>query len=276
MKRYDLQTRSGLISFESALSYDEAYEILKKDNQAKPYNEFRDSLVRRYAGDGMMSAKQLGWMVKLAQDSTDESKMASAVVVASTSSAVVAAGSLASIHKPFQAAGLKKFAMRFGDVKVTQAPVSGVNAGHLYVYDGNRYLGKITPAGRYLGTPAPSVLAKLNEVALNPYEAAIKHGRETGECSCCGAKLTDPVSVSIGIGPVCLERIAGKGARKEAKDAIKAGQVNTFVKVLFHMQKIDEANEKAESNKLNPANIDRRDYPDDASYMIAKSIGGLK
>lgn len=296
-KRYDLQTRSGVISFESDLSYDEAYEILKKDKASKPYNEFRDSLVKRYGGDGMMSAKQLGWMIKLAQDSVDEEKMAAAVAAASppqTSSAVVVAGrppapvptsglpggSLAMIHKPFQAAGLKRFMMRFGDVKITQAPASGSNPNHLYVYKGGQYVGKITPAGRYEGPPVPGLLAKLQEVAINPYEAAIKHGRETGNCSCCGAKLTDPVSVSIGIGPVCLERMAGKGSRKEAKAAIKSGQVNTFVKILLQMQKIEDAAQGGGANGASQpslgSSVDRRDYPDDSSYMIAKSIGGIR
>ena len=37
--------------------------------------------------------------------------------------------------------------------------------------------------------------------------------------------LTPPVSVFGGIGPVCLERLAGKAARKQLEAAFKASQV---------------------------------------------------
>lgn len=274
MKFYSVETKNGKVSFSSDLSHEQACEILKKHPEASDPSSFPARLIILFKGDSYMSEKQLTWMIKMAQEIVDEEKMASSIVVAKTSSAVVAAGSLATLHKPFQVAGLKRFSMRFGAVRVAQAPSSGRNTGHLYVYENNQYLGKITPAGRYIGNSSSSALAKLEEAALNPYEAAIRHGRQTNTCSCCGATLTDPVSVQIGIGPVCLERIAGKGARKEVKEAIKKGEVDTFVKVLFHMQQIDAKNEARENR--GPAQIpDRSSYRDESSYMIARSLQNL-
>lgn len=36
-------------------------------------------------------------------------------------------------------------------------------------------------------------------------EAMVNHGKLTGYCSCCGRKLTNPISVERGIGPICAE-----------------------------------------------------------------------
>jgi hypothetical protein len=60
--------------------------------------------------------------------------------------------------------------------------------------------------------------------ASDPVAAAKAYGRETGTCSCCGAKLEDPVSVFGGIGPVCLANLAGKQARKDLEAEFKRTQ----------------------------------------------------
>ena len=41
-------------------------------------------------------------------------------------------------------------------------------------------------------------------ILQNPKQAAIDHGRTTGCCAICGIALTDPASLLIGIGPICL------------------------------------------------------------------------
>ena len=40
-------------------------------------------------------------------------------------------------------------------------------------------------------------------VAADPAAAARVSGKDTGVCCCCGAELTDPVSIAAGIGPIC-------------------------------------------------------------------------
>jgi hypothetical protein len=45
----------------------------------------------------------------------------------------------------------------------------------------------------------------LREIEAAPGEAAVKWGKMTGRCSCCGRTLSDPVSIERGIGPICAE-----------------------------------------------------------------------
>ncbi len=86
------------------------------------------------------------------------------------------------------------------------------NAGGLYVKEakGGDYLGKVV-GGQFVaafGTPAPRVAeikAALAVIATDPAAAAVRYGKATGICSCCGRALTDPASVEAGIGPICAE-----------------------------------------------------------------------
>lgn len=102
--------------------------------------------------------------------------------------------------------GLKRPVLRYEGFQVSLASATGKNAGALYVKGSNGdYLGKIV-AGKYLATREAQVLdmiAKVAEAMNNPLEAARAYGKRTGACSCCGRKLTDPVSVRNGIGPIC-------------------------------------------------------------------------
>jgi len=43
-------------------------------------------------------------------------------------------------------------------------------------------------------------------VAADPLAAAIAHGKETGQCSCCGKTLTKQESIDLGIGPICRQK----------------------------------------------------------------------
>lgn len=52
-------------------------------------------------------------------------------------------------------------------------------------------------------TPA-EIETMLKVIDLDPKAAAAAHGIESGNCSVCGRDLTDPKSIALGIGPVCL------------------------------------------------------------------------
>lgn len=52
------------------------------------------------------------------------------------------------------------------------------------------------------------VLALLAHVEQDPQGAAATDGLLTGRCSCCGRELTDPTSIALGIGPVCIGKFA--------------------------------------------------------------------
>jgi hypothetical protein len=63
------------------------------------------------------------------------------------------------------------------------------------------------------------------EIAKNPGAAAIRYGHEIGQCSVCAKRLTNRVSRSLGIGPVCGGRFWGeefKAVVRGAREQIKA------------------------------------------------------
>jgi hypothetical protein len=121
-----------------------------------------------------------------------------------------------------------------GDVTISVAPASGVNAGSLYVKVGGEYAGKIMTDGvlRAVRTAPADLAAKLAVIEADPRGAVQAHAarlaaelaaniaaREAAiaagttppaplslPCGCCGLTLTDPVSVARGIGPICAGR----------------------------------------------------------------------
>lgn len=48
----------------------------------------------------------------------------------------------------------------------------------------------------------------LTAIAADVKAAAIRYGRELGQCSQCGRTLTNPESIQLGIGPICLARVS--------------------------------------------------------------------
>jgi hypothetical protein len=61
------------------------------------------------------------------------------------------------------------------------------------------------PSRRYLADYAlEQCKAALLAVEADPKAAAAADGILTGRCSCCSRPLTDPVSIKLGIGPICI------------------------------------------------------------------------
>lgn len=93
---------------------------------------------------------------------------------------------------------------------INLAPDHGANAGHLYVKtEADCYMGKITPDMKFMGTrdsKGSGVEAALQTIAANPLEAAVRYGRRTGTCACCGRALDNAESVELGIGPICRKK----------------------------------------------------------------------
>lgn len=90
-----------------------------------------------------------------------------------------------------------------------RAPDHGRNAGAVYVTDteDRTYLGKIINGAFYSVLPVNMAARSLIASAVtNPQEEAIKWGRETGDCACCGRPLSNALSVALGIGPICNEK----------------------------------------------------------------------
>lgn len=103
----------------------------------------------------------------------------------------------------------KKPVLKCGALELAAAPAHGKNPGAIYVkrVSDGMYLGKIEGA---LFAPRRDAtdgdLAELAAINADPLAAAQAHGKATGVCSCCGAELTNPESIALGIGPICRSK----------------------------------------------------------------------
>jgi hypothetical protein len=68
-----------------------------------------------------------------------------------------------------------------------------------------KYLGKLTRTA-IDSKFSDMVRETIMSAASDPISAAIRYGKVSGECSCCGRELTDPRSIERGIGPVCADK----------------------------------------------------------------------
>ena len=105
-----------------------------------------------------------------------------------------------------QRSGIEKPKFRTAELVISLAPAHGRNAGALYVTDteSDTYLGKIVN-GAFQPTrdASPEHAQVLSNIVADPLAVGIAYGKQTGRCCCCGRKLTDPISVERGIGPIC-------------------------------------------------------------------------
>lgn len=189
--------RGESITFQSTFMDDTAWDLLK----FVPGN-FARSLYQAER----LSDKQLAWVHKLAvdfaaaqsapQDDTNPSQFEA-------------------LFNAFEAAkskGAKRLTLRFEGINIK--PNRDLSA--LWVTsqtekeEGNyglqpKYLGKVTSAGcdsRLSDTVKEIIMG----AAQDPLTAAIRYGKVSGECSCCGRELTDPRSIERGIGPICATK----------------------------------------------------------------------
>jgi hypothetical protein len=100
--------------------------------------------------------------------------------------------------------------LRFEKLTLSLAPPGGKNPGAIYVKrrDGvGTYLGKVVDgiySPSYVATPDD--VATVQSIAADPFAVATAYGIATKRCSCCGAELTNPESIRLGIGPICREK----------------------------------------------------------------------
>lgn len=152
-----------------------------------------------------LSDKQLAWVHKLAVDFAAQSAPQDDTKV-SQFEALFAAFEAA------KAKGAKRLTLRFQGVNVK--PNRDLTA--LWVTsqtekeEGDyglkpKYLGKVTRVAldSRLSDDVKSVIMS---AADDPLTAAIRYGKVSGECSCCGRTLTDPQSIDRGIGPICAAK----------------------------------------------------------------------
>ena len=104
---------------------------------------------------------------------------------------------------------LKRPVLRVGGFKFSWAAANSANAGCLYVKTtSGDYLGKITTE-KFISSrdcDQMGLTAQVLEAIADPKGAAIKHGRLTGNCACCGLPLSNAESIARGIGPICATK----------------------------------------------------------------------
>ena len=195
-REFTVVCRGESVTFQSTFMDDCAWDLM----QYVPGN-FARSL---YQAD-KLSEKQLAWVHKLAVDFAAQS-----APVKSNEPA-----KFASLFEAFEAAkakGAKRLTLRFAgvNVKPNRDLTSLWVTSQTEKEEGNyglqpKYLGKITPTGADYRL-SDEVKAVLEAAANDPLSAAIRYGKVSGECSCCGRELTDPRSIDRGIGPICATK----------------------------------------------------------------------
>ncbi len=123
----------------------------------------------------------------------------------------VAGEGFALLRRAFEHArgsGLKYPKVHVGALRFSIAQDDSRNPGYIYVNVHGEYAGKISPGGEF--SPARETTAeqieRITTVSRDPFAAAIAHGHATGNCAICSRPLSDPESVTRGIGPICAKK----------------------------------------------------------------------
>lgn len=213
---FEITTNAGkVIRFTTELTIPQAYEIVAE----LPQTGFMEWILK-----GKGERKNNLWALKVAQDELDARNP---VKVEKAPEAVGQFLNLVATVNRMQEGAKRQVILRFEGATV-KAVTKGPNVGCVYVFTpGGMYVGKITPAGVYYGDE--NLKEALTKATENPQEAAVAYGRQTGNCSCCGRLLTDPVSIFGGIGPICLGKLAGPDARAELEADFKEFQASEML-----------------------------------------------
>lgn len=156
-------------------------------------NDFAASLVAQWDRKGTLSDKQQYWAKKIAgEQSTKE---------------IVDLTPIKNMFENARNAGYKRAKYRAEGITLSLAGTNSRNAGAIYVKDftGN-YLGKVQDNVFHPAYMGESAIEPLKLIAVNPLQAAIRYGQQTGQCACCGRELTNSESIQLGIGPICREK----------------------------------------------------------------------
>ena len=176
------------------MEYEEIISALKPMTE---WNDFAASLLQQHQAKGDLSQRQWDAAERmiLKVQATNQRK-------ASLSRDV----DVSRIKSLLTEAKVKKPVFRAGELAFSLAPAHGRNAGAVYVKRGVDYQGKIA-GGRFIPVSAchTATADAVVSVAADPRGEAVKHGKASGQCSCCGRRLTDPVSIEMGIGPICAD-----------------------------------------------------------------------
>lgn len=163
--------------------------------------------VRKY---GSLTEKQLAACERFRiADAQRDAERSAAKAQREASAPVIDVGRIEASFETARAKGYKRMAIRVAGLRFAPAPLTGQNAGAIYVKstETGEYLGKVQ-GGKFRRSfvCTPETEAEVVRVASDPEAAAILHGKRTGECAICGKELTVKASIERGIGPKCAAR----------------------------------------------------------------------
>jgi hypothetical protein len=192
MTQFTVFKKGQEINFDSAFSDIEVAKDYVKENMS--FNTFAMDLISKKS----LSDKQIAWLHYLATDKLTQSLNNEDVV-----------GEYQPlVEKMYKAVknNTRKFQLRLPGVNISTIP-NGPNAGGLYIFVSGSYCGKISKDGvAHFDTLDEDVVNTLLDANENLLQLAKIYGHETGNCSVCGRTLSDPLSIQMGIGPICAQR----------------------------------------------------------------------
>jgi hypothetical protein len=175
----------------SAQHGEKAVEVLQLRAES---SDFARSLLDQVVAGRRLSDKQVACVLRMVAEEQSPQPVGGDVDL----------GRIRKLFSDASASGYKRPAYRADRLTLSLAPATGKNPGAIYVKDDGEYAGKV------LGTifePARTakadVIEILQRVAADPLAEAVRYGRRTGRCACCGLTLTNKVSIELGIGPIC-------------------------------------------------------------------------
>jgi hypothetical protein len=177
------------INFDS--QFTDVNEVRKYLRQQMSYNDFAMNLVEKKK----VSEKQIAWMHYLATQGVIDSQ-----------TPVVFGPYKQLVNKMYDTMTARKFQVRLPGITLSTVN-KGANIGCVYVYENNQYVAKITSTGDLIGNVSEDAINLLEDANDNLLQLAKIYGHETGTCSICSRTLSDPLSVQMGIGPVCAKRL---------------------------------------------------------------------
>ena len=190
MTSFTVVKKGEEIKFDSSFAdLNEAKEYL---SQHMSFNDFAMQLVEKKK----LSEKQVAWVHYLATQSVIDSQ-----------TPVEFGPYKQLVNKMYDTMTAKKFQVRLPGMTLSTVN-KGANIGCVYVFENGNYVGKITSTGDLKGNASEDVLNMLEDANDNLLQLAKIYGHQTGTCSICARTLNDPLSVQMGIGPVCAKRLA--------------------------------------------------------------------
>lgn len=186
----------------SAQATNQANPVYAKVAEMSMWNDLASSMMQQHSLGKVWSEKQIAAIESMIQrmEQRRAEREAAATVVDLTP--------IVQMFEHAKSNGYKRPVYRAEGLKISLAPSEGNNAGALYVKtEDNLYIGKVA-SGKFFGTRDATEENKqaLAIIAENPRDAAIRYGKRTGSCACCGRTLSNHASIELGIGPICAEK----------------------------------------------------------------------